>query len=232
MNLSFKSASLAVIGIFIASTAHSSLVLSIAGSDFRKNNGTLVDAGTLFQLVNLGPNGTFDPINIGDGSTTGLSQWVSGDDAVIDLALIGSDSATFPSSKAFDLQEGADTAGVLNRVFEFASSAFPQNTNIGIRWFPGLAATAFDSLTLQSGQSYGQFTRSTPIYPQTSAWNILGATDGNITFDPLLTTNQGGSDATSLGQANFTVSAVPEPASIGLSLTAMIGLTALRRRRA
>ena len=227
----FKSAAVAAALITGASTGYSTLVINISSGEFLNSGGSPVVAGTLFQLVNLGANNVFDQISVGDGSTTGLAQWVSGDDSVLNISVIGGDSATFPTTAAFDLSVGVETPGVLERVFEFASAAFPQNTNVGIRWFPGLSATAFNGITLQAGQSYGQFTRSVSKYGD-SIWRV-SLPDGNITFDPLATAALGGTDPTGPtddARAHFVV--VPEPAAIGLSLLGAAGLSMLRRRRA
>jgi len=229
MNLS-KTALLAA-SFLAAHSANATLVLTFNSGDYLTTAGAPLAIGTLFQLVNLGGNNAFDPINVNDGSVVGLQQWVSGDDSVIDIAVIGGDSASFPTTKAFDLSANVETAGVLDRIFEFATDAFPKNANFGIRWFPGVQASAFSGVTLQPGQSYGQFTRAVSKYGE-SVWNIsLG--DGNVTLDPLATASQGGTDPTGPtddARAHFAV--VPEPAAIGMSLIGAAGLALLRRRRA
>jgi hypothetical protein len=213
----------------VASPANASLVITLSSGEHLTNAGAPVALGTLFQLVNLGNDGIFNQINVFDSNTDGLNRWVSGDDTVMDLMSIGNDISNMSS---FDLRQGNDTVpGVLSRVFEFATAAFPKGINIGIRWFPGIQADQFAQTILQEGQSYGQFTRSTPKYGL-SPWNVT-ADDGNITFDPLATASQGGTDGTGLtdeSRAHFQV--VPEPTAIGMSLIGAAGLAMLRRRRA
>ena len=88
MKLHFKPVLLAVAATAIAAPANATLVISLNGGDFLTSSGNLVSATALFQLVNLGNNGVFDQIDVSDGSTAGLAQWTSGDDSVLDIAII------------------------------------------------------------------------------------------------------------------------------------------------
>jgi hypothetical protein len=217
----------------LSSVASASIVISITARQLSADDiGSVpLAAGTLIQLVNIGDDG-FNQIDLSDGNVSQFGQWVSGNDSLITALFVGA-TAEDPdfSAAAFDLAPGADSiAGRLGRVFEFELGAIPVGAKLGIRWFPGLLATDFNTITLATGQKYGQFTRQTnPLYDR-ELW--IAPSDGStVTFDNLKTVNQlDGQDPMSAGAATFSV--VPEPAAIGMSLLGAAGLAMLRRRRA
>jgi hypothetical protein len=218
----------------LCASASASIVINITARQLSEDAAATIPlaAGTLIQLVNLGADGIFNPINIADGSVTGLSRWVSGDDIVVDVPfLISGNPGDFASTAAFDLVNGSDvTLGRMSRLFELATGAIPAGTKLGIRWFTGLQAANFGGITLASGQKYGEFTRQSNPQYGLDLWTAP-ADGSTVTFDNLKTTNQaGGLDPMSAGAASFTV--VPEPAAIGMSLLGAAGLAMLRRRRA
>jgi hypothetical protein len=224
-------------------TSSSTVVLNLSAGRLNDENGLTGAQGILIQLVNLGVNGDFDVISVNDGSASGLSRWVSGDDSVIDSVFtVGGLPGDFTTA-AFDLRYSGfaeATNGVLSRSFELADSAIPAGAKLGIRWFPALRATDFATITLQAGTRYGQFTRQDdpsrtgaqfdgPIH-NGLGW-VFPASPGNYGLDSLATADRAGGDETaSMGNASFTV--VPEPAAIGMSLLGAAGLAMLRRRRA
>ncbi len=215
----------------IAADASASIVINITARQLSSDTlgNVPLAAGTLIQLVNIGDDG-FNPIDIGDGTANQLGQWVSGNDSLITAVFIGatSENPNF-SGAAFDLSSGADTTpGRLLRLFEF-DSGVAAGTKIGIRWFPGLQASNFNSITLAVGQAYGQFTRQSNPQYGLDLW-VAPADGGTVTFDNLKTVSASGVDANVVGAATFTV--VPEPAAIGLSILGAAGLSMLRRRRA
>lgn len=234
MNLLGKSALAVCAAALFATQASASIVISIfAGRLDGADGNTPIGAGTLIQLVNLGADGMFNDIRLDDGNISQLGQWVSGDDTLLDLSfMVDGNAGDFASAAAFDLRHSSgteSTTGRLSRVFDFPSGSIT-NMKLGIRWFPGLQATNFGSITLAGGQAYGQFTRQEAPVNNGIAWMVtsLNATE---TFDSLLTTEAGGTDAAAIGDASKVV-VVPEPTAIGLSLLGATGLTLLRRRRA
>jgi hypothetical protein len=238
MFLSIRNLACAALVAVSAGSASASIVINVAGANLTTSGGTNVVAGTLLQLVNLGPNGVFDVIDVADGSGTGLARWTSGDDSVVNVVFQTTVGQTvvpgdFTSTKAFDLEFGVDsTPGLFSRTFQLEFGAIATGAKLGIRWFPGLAATDFDSITLAIGQSYGQFTRQSPdtLRANGTYWVMPG--DGaQESFDSMLTQsfNGGTGDPDTVGRASLTV--VPEPAAIGLSLLGAAGLAFMRRRR-
>jgi len=207
------------------------VVITVSSARLNDQSGNTLANNSLLQLINLGADGVFNPINIGDGSNTGLNRWVSGDDQVFDVTMNGAD---FASTRAFDLLVGTDGGdGVLSRVMDFTTAGFPDGAKLGLRWFPGLLATNFDTITsangLASGQRYGQFTRQTSPLNGGDIW-VTTAADGNYTFDPLITDNfSSPGENNTLGNASLIV--VPEPSSAFLALLGITSLLGVRRRK-
>ncbi len=224
-----KKLPLILAAVAIASSAQASIVINIFAGELRDNAGALVPNGTLLQLVNLGLDGVFNPIDLQDGTTTSLTQWVSGDDSLINIPF-GSD---FSSAAAFDLSQGADQSnGILDRVFQFSTGALPASTKFGLRWFPGLLAQNFASTILTSANNYGQFTRQGILPGQGphggDAW-VAPADGANITVDALATASLSGSDPNTAGRSS--VAPVPEPTSAFLVAVGAAGLMMRRRRQ-
>jgi len=214
------------LAILLAPRSEASLALSITAGNFLDRNGAPVAAGTLFQLVNLGPDGVFTQIFLGDALE---GRWVSGDDSVINATLIGDD---FPTTAAFDLMQGQDlTPGFMDRVLNLDAGIPPVGTRFGIRWFPGLQATNFANITLAGGQFYGEFTRQTEPNGY-DRWVIKGSS-GNYTLEPLFTAGLGGFDPESAGSAAHAENVIwgPEPGSLALVFAGSTALMVLRRRR-
>lgn len=235
----------AAVILFAASMSWGAITATLPTSGFYQTAGGVnIPAGTMLQIVNLGANGVFDPIDIGDGSTDKLTtQWVSGDDSVM-TAIFEDGSPDFTSLAAFDLTKGADTAGIVNRSFTFTA---PAGTKFGIRWFPGLQPGNYylpgGGITLAVNQPYGQFTRqndpavSGPLYdgPLNGLNNWVYTTDGDsFSLDPMITAATGAPnahDANSTGLASLSVIQTPEPSTAALAFMSAVGLFSLRRRR-
>jgi hypothetical protein len=201
------------------------VTIIIGANTLQDINQVAIPAGSLIELVNLGADGVFDPIDL---DASGSSPWVSGDDSLVTAPFtVGGQPGDFSSAAAFDLEVGPDNnPGDLERTFTFNLSDLPAGTKLGIRWFPGLQASNF-SLTTgpAAGQTYGEFTRqSNPLYDD-AVWVVTPGTDD---FDSLVTQSAGGSDPNSAGVANLLV--VPEPTS-WLMLLAGGSLLLCRRPR-
>jgi hypothetical protein len=233
------------LGAVLASVpfAWSNVPVNLQGASFQDSAGLDVAQGTLFQLVNLGPNGVFDPINVADGSTAGLTQWVSGDDLVINVS---TGNADFTTTAAFDLTIGADSPGSLSRFFDIDTAQLPLGTKFGVRWFPGLLASNFGSITLAPNQLYGEFTRqltgssiaAPALRPNDNAYLYNGikipgfdawvmASKFQLDLDPL--SSDPGNDPASITRAGRVV--IPEPATLALSFAGFAAVLGLRRRR-
>jgi len=216
----------------LSAASHASIVISFAARTVTDQSGNPLPAGTLVQLVNLGADGVFNQISIADGNTSQLGQWVSGDDTLVTASFLNSGSAAgdFPSAAAFDLVNGPDlTLGRISRQMEFALGDIPTGAKLGIRWFPGLQATDFNSITLAYNQPYGEFTRqSNPLYGGTT-W-VFPSDSANVTFDNLKTPDQvGGLDPAAAGMANQ-LNVIPEPTVGALAGFGVLSLLARRRR--
>ena len=215
--------------IALAGSAQASIVINVYAGQITDNSGALVAPGTLLQLVNLGLDGVFNPIDLQDGSTTSLTQWVSGDDSLINVPF----GIDFPTAAAFDLAVGTDpSTGIMDRAFEFATGAVPSGTKFGLRWFPGLLAQNFASTTLTTSNLYGQFTRQ-GFLPGNGphggdAW-VAPADGGSVTADSFASASIGGSDPDSTSRAS--VAPVPEPTSAFLVAVGAAGLMMRRRRQ-
>lgn len=226
-------------------SSHATITMTLQAGQFSTQSAnTAVAEGTLFQLINLGADGVFNPISLADGNISQTGQWVSGDDSLITASYLGgSDYATLGG---FDLIPGntPPLPGTISRQFVFNVGELATGTKVGIRWFPGLTAANYylpGSITLAGNQSYGQFTRQNDAVATGALYD--GAVNGGklwvvptdntsaYDLDPLITTVVGGPEAASLGQASLTVTPAPEPATLGLALLGGMGLLGLRRRR-
>lgn len=233
-----------LLGFLVTGVAHAAVVtLSLPTAGTLKDQfGNPIPDNALIQLVNLGADGVFNPIvfnPIGggiDGDVTTLGQWVSGDDTLVNSAFGNADAATFPTAAAFDLRDGSDSGanGILIRDF-IGLTGVTSGDKFGIRWWPSIVATNFNSTTLTNGIRYGEFTRQgTALYGGT-LW-VMPADGANELIDSFATVSgPGGSDADTLGLASGTtfgplgwVGPWPEPAA---SVFTMIGAIILSNRR-
>ena len=237
MQYRYLAAAAALLSV-VTSSSHASITMNLGAGVFFKANGTTpVDEGTLFQLIDLGPNGVFDPIDLRDGNISQLGQWVSGDDKLITATY--QSTPDYASLAAFDLGSGNSPhfgAGQMDRQIKFDGlTELLTGTHFGIRWFPTLTADDYyhlGSITLLGGEPYGQFTRQSNPLNNGSLWIVPNDPTFSFGPDPLGTPGFGGADPDSAGKAGLTViSNVPEPATAGLALLGGFAVLGLRRRR-
>lgn len=183
---------------FLASAQAGTVTITMNMGNVLDEHGANIATTSLFQLVNLGANGVFDPISTG--------AWIGGDDTVIDAAFPNGDGWT--SAAAFDLTNGTGIPGQLTRQFTFALGAgINPGDKIGIRWFPTVTAASYVTTTPSAGMPYGQFTRqSAPLYGG-SVW-VVPAAGSFVSFDPLVAVSYDlgtGKDPNSAGVASMVV---------------------------
>lgn len=211
----------------VCSTAQASIVINIFAGELKNSLGENISAGSLLQLVNLGTDGVFNPIDLQDGSTASLTQWVSGDDSLINVPF----SIATTTAAGFAMPTGD---GQFSGVFEFATGAVPSGTKIGLRWFAGIQASTFASKILGDTDLYGQYTvqgiaQGAGQYGG-DAW--VAPSDGaNVTFDSFATVSIGGNNPDASARAAAAPIGVPEPTSAFLVAVGAAGLMMRRRRQ-
>jgi len=142
--------------IFLLTGLRAQIDFRITAANLYDENGERVnDDNVLVQLINLGPDGLFDPVFAG--------EWTSGDDFVVDLQYdVGANVfSEYPSSGGLDLAEGAGEAGRFLRRFllEEGSPVAVPGAPVGIRWYPGLSPNTFFAGTKPADdQAYGEVT--------------------------------------------------------------------------
>lgn len=184
--------------------------------------GNRLDSDTLFMLVaDLGNDG-FDPVP--------SDSWVGGTDVAVMIY-----DSEFPSAsggaRGFDLTAGDSEDGLFSRtlVVDLAQFAgFNGSLNFALRWFPGIKGDAGLPITGPgAGQAYGEFSRNTPIYQQ-SSWRVNLAPGASYSLDPLATAELGGTDLPAAGMANLVT--IPEPGATGMLLLGMAAVSMRRKR--
>lgn len=213
------------VGSILGSAKADTVTFSIGMANILNAQGQNISTSALFQLVNLGPDGVFNPIPSG--------SWVGGDDTLINQTFPSSEgSMGMLSATAFDLTDGTGTAGQFSRSFSFTlTTVVYTGEKIGIRWFPTVAAANYSSTTTTAGMPYGQFTRqASPLYGGT-VW-IVPSSSSFTSFDPMVTMSYdptNGLDPNSAGSPSFSV--VPEPRSaVCLGLGALVCIRLIVRR--
>lgn len=196
------------------------ITFSVGMGNVTDMNGTKIATDALFQLIDLGADGAFNPISEG--------SWVSGDDSLINVPFTNADG--WAGTAAFDLVNGIGNPGEFSRQFTLTLGAavFP-GQKIGIRWFPTLKAADYAVSSVSAGLPYGEFTRQTsPLYGGT-AW-VIPAAGSLVTFDPMVTGSYdavNGHDPNASGAASSVV--VPEPEAAMLLIVGLVPLVQSRR---
>jgi hypothetical protein len=208
----------------ICTSAHGSIVINLFAGELKDSANANLQTGALIQLVNLGTDGIFNAIDLNDGSVSSLTQWVSGDDSLINVPFVGGTTAA-----AFAMP---DSSGILNGVFEFATGAVPAGTKIGLRWFSDVLASNFATTILGSGNRYGQYTLQGVAQGgglhSGDSW-VAPSDGGNVTFDSFATASITGNNPDAAGRAS--IAPVPEPTSAFLVAVGAAGLMVRRRRQ-
>ena len=179
----------------VPKAAASTVTVSISMAEILDATGNKIPTASMFQLVNLGADGEFNPIPAG--------TWVGGDDAIVAVTFSNSDG--WANGTAFDLTDGTGVAGEFDRCFTFVVGAgVAPGDKLGIRWFPTVTAANYATTTPPAGMPYGQFTRqSSPLYGG-AVW-VIPAPGNWVSFDPLVTASydpEQGSDSGALSRAS------------------------------
>jgi hypothetical protein len=220
-----------------AANCSASIVISIFAGRLEDQFGAPVPAGTLIQLIDLGPNGVFDLVNVSDGSEAGPNLWVSGDDTLTNYSFVATNGAPgdFPTTAAFDLRHSdatESTNGVMSRLFDLT---MPAGRKLGIRWWPQIKATDYATFSYPNPLGppryyYGQFTRQSN--PQNGGITWISQADGGTeTFDAFSTEELFGSDPSDASVAMNWIPNVPEPSSLALVVFGSSAFVVVRRRR-
>lgn len=169
------------------------LNFTIKGGYFTDEQGQrLVQAdpaenSAVFQLINLGPNGVFDPPEAG--------SWTGGDDSLIDEVF----DTTGQSAAAFSLggfSRISPYEGRLLRSFSLpeTSDYFAAGDQVGLRWYPGVTIAQFaPEQGPPEGAYYGEVhlgeKHSYPDDPAYSAWTLPSSGTLSVEFDPPVSTD-------------------------------------------
>lgn len=217
---------LAAAALPLAARADTISFTILAGEVSGTTPGEAIDPDTMLQLIDLGPDGIFNPIPEG--------SWVGGDDTIVTAPFATGEQNVdgWLSAGSFDLSDGVGASGEINRIFQFMlGEDVNVGDRIGIRWFPTIAANNnYISLAPTGGVPYGQFTRQASPRHGGSLWRIPAA-GAFVGFDAFLTSDYTPSnpDAPELGSALFAV--IPEPSTAVLAVTALAALVSARLRR-
>ncbi|MES2705173.1 MAG: hypothetical protein V4726_01090 [Verrucomicrobiota bacterium] len=160
----------------------------------------------------------------GDGFDPPGTGWVADDDVLVLVS-----DVEFPASaggtKGFDLASGTTEPGFFSRSLIIDLAPFAGRTRpvpLALRWFPGCKARETDVTAAgpAAGSAYGEFTRAVPAYPATGStgWLLPLAGGENVTLDPFVTVESGGTDPPEQGMASRITGVPAGAAPAGLVL--------------
>jgi hypothetical protein len=209
----------------LLATAGATVTWDISIGALRSSSGTQVPAGSLWAMIYQDGAGNLP------GGLDSNSSLTTADTASIGSAFAGmtiSQGLTIGGSTII-LTGSVDSAGSAN--YGIVAATFPPFAGVtagglwGLYWFPGL--TPASNVVPVSDFEVGGFTQAdATVEPYGNTGTIIpsdGASATTYFFDSETTTNPG-----DLPVARFTAVAVPEPATLTLSV---LGLAALLRRR-
>jgi hypothetical protein len=185
------------------------------------------------------------------GGTANSGSYAAGSSFTFDITLAVANSGTDPVPNLSSLSYWFETSAVNNSYFTItnrnltgSSLSDPQTSSPAypVAIVKGgdvsdLGATAPTNTVLASNASYFVATLTIQIAPNTPAGTyVISTTDFNSNTDHSKTSTAGDSSFTrhNIAAASYTITVVPEPATLsllGLSGLGSLGMTMLRRRR-
>ena len=226
-----KLALAATIALGITAQSIATISISLQADLLTDNLGNAAPLSTLYMLVGSTGDSDFSFINGGGGVINGGTSTAIG-------SLLSPSGDSTPDD--FVLFRGnltaAGTSGVLDALItglNFASiPGWDAGDPLALIWFPSLTTS---STTIPNGTRYGIYTRNTSVPLEGSAAWITPAngtsnyplgffTQNGETFSP------GPTAVNSAAAGRSSITAVPEPSTLGMAALGVIGLMSRRRR--
>lgn len=201
---------IALAGLAVAQLRADTIHIDFALGVLATSNGTPVSDGSLVQIIAVPISSTF-----ANPTTTDFLGGSSDEYLVY--------SGAFDSSTVIPPQPGIETLGL---DIDLGTTPIAGDALI-VRWYPSLTtSSSAPGLT-----TYGQFgyPNNPSSLDSTNTW-IAPSGGGSVSFS-FLTTSAGGPYSNSMGNASFTVSAVPEPSNYVVIIGICAALIGLRHRR-
>ena len=225
----------AAIALGITAQSIATISISLQADLLQNNLGSAAPLSTLYMLVASTTDGDFSFINgliddgqhvINGGTSTAIGSLLSpsGDLTPDDFVLFRGNLTAAGTPGALDaLVTGLNFANI---------PGWDAGDPLALIWFPSLTTS---STTIPNGTRYGIYTRNTSVPAEGSAAWITPAngvsnyplgffTQNGETFSP------GPTAVNSAAAGRSTLTAVPEPSTLGMAALGIIGLMSRRRR--